>query len=209
MNAKGFFLRFDVIRKVSRSVLVLWLIVFFFARSWSLGTGGIVFLAVTFLLCAVGSVLRTVKPYRLSEFISSSRHAFETEVKKENKSFRHGDPVIFYAYSREKEALSRALGRRLLYPVCLNMMFLRHGKGGTLIVGRLSLWDNERATKEKYKFSDLTVSWLRLDGDAEMLSVGFYEGDAERIRFYVRDDHFWKTFLTYAKETCHVTEESV
>ncbi|MBE6590273.1 MAG: hypothetical protein E7643_08845 [Ruminococcaceae bacterium] len=207
MNAKAFFLRFDVIRKVCRSLLVLLMIVLFFARSWSLGVVGIVFFSVALVASTIGSVLHTVKDYKLSEFISEARHVFETEVKKENKSFRHGEPALFYAYSREKENFARALGRRLIYPVCLNMMFLRHGNGGTLIVGRLSLWNKERPTKEKFKFKELTVSFLRLEGDAEILSVAFLEGDEEKLRFYVRDDHFWRAFVDYAKENCRVLEE--
>ena len=209
MNAKAFVLRFDVVRKICRSVLVLALMLLFIARSWSLGTVGVVFFTVTLILSSLGSVLRTVKAYKLSEFISSARHVFETEVKKENKSFRHGDPAVFYAYSKEKEQLTRALGKRLIYPICLNMMFLRHGNGGTLIVGRLSLWNNERQTKEKYKFKDLNVSFLRLEGDAEILEVTLLDGEETRLSFYVRDDHFWNAFLNYAGEDCKVTEEKL
>lgn len=208
MNAKAFFLRFDVIRKVCRALLVLLLILLFFARSWKLGTFGIVFFAVSLVITVFGSMLRTVKDYKLSEFISESRHTFETEVKKENKSFRHGDPVIFYAYGKEKEALARALGRRLIYPVCLNMMFLRHGNGGTLIVGKTSLWRKERPTKTKYQFRELTISFLRMEGDAEILQATFFDRGEVRVSFYVRDDHFWRSFLAYARENCTVLEET-
>ena len=207
MNARAFFLRFDVIRTVCRALLVLFLLVLYFARSWTLGTGGIVFFVLGVTLTAIGSVLRSPKEYKLTEFISSERHIFETEVRKENKNFRMGDCVPLYAYSREKAAFARALGRRLIYPVCLNMMFLRHGEGGTLIVGDLSLWEKRRVTKEAHTFQRLTVSFLRLEGDAEILEVHLLDGENERISFFVRDDHFWRAFLTYASQNCRVIED--
>lgn len=208
MNAKAFFLRFDVVRKVSRALLVMLLLLLFLARSWQLGTFGISFFAVSLILTVCGSSLRTVKDYKLSEFISESRHLFETEVKKENKSFRHGDPVVFYAYGKERAALARALGRRLIYPVCFNMMFLRHGKGGTLIIGKTSLWVRERPTKEKYRFSEMKISFVRMEGDAEILHATFFDGERECLSFFVRDDHFWRAFLSYAGEGCTVLEET-
>ena len=87
------------------------------------------------------------------------------------------------------------------------MMFLRHGSGGTLIVGRTSLWKKERPTKEKHRFKELSVSVVRMEGDAEILFVTFLEGDEERLCFYVRDDHFWRAFCSYASENCHFLEE--
>ena len=207
MNAKAFFLRFDVIRKVCRALLVLLIILLYFASSWRLGTFGIVFLSVSLVLTVIGSSLKIVKEHKLSQFISESRHAFEIEVKKENKSFRHGDAVIFYAYGKEREGLARALGRRLIYPICLNMMFLRHGKGGTLIVGRTSLWNRARSTKQKYEIRELTVSFLRMQGDAEILHVSLLDRGDVFLSFYVRDDHFLRAFFAYASENCNILEE--
>ncbi len=206
MNAKGFFLRVDVIRTVCRALLVLLLLALYFARSWALGTVGIVFFAVLLPVTAIGSILRSPKDYKLSEFISNERQAFEIEVRKENKNFRMGDCVSMYAYSREKAALARALGKRLIYPVCLNMMFLRHGEGGTFVVGELSLWEKKKTTKQAYVFNRLTVSFLRMEGDAEILDVTLLEDGEEKLSFFVRDDHFWRAFLTYAGQTCRVVE---
>lgn len=207
MNAKAFFLRLDVVRTVCRALLVLLLIILYFASSWSLGTVGIVFFAVLLPLTAIGSVLRAPKDYKLSEFLSDERHLFETEVRKENKSFRMGDCVPMYAYSKEKELFARALGKRLIYPVCLNVMFLRHGEGGTLITGELSLWEKKKTTKQTYVFQRLTVSYLRLEGDAEILDVTLLEDGEERLSFYVRDDHFWRAFLAYAGQNCRIIED--
>ena len=207
MNAKAFFLRFDVIRTVCRSSLVLLLILLYFARSWALGTAGVVFLAVGLSVSAVGSVLRFPKSDKLSGFISEERHIFETEVRKENKSFRMGDCVSVYAYGEEKAMLARALGKRLIYPICRNMMFLRHGEGGTLIVGELSLWEKKKPTKTRYVFRRLTVSFVRMEGDAEILGVTLLENGEQVLFFYVRDDHFWRAFLTYAGQTCRIVED--
>lgn len=206
MNARSFFLRFDVIRKVCRALLVLLMLLFYFASSWSLGTAGIVLFSVGFPLTAIGAVLRSPKEYRLAEFISNERSTFELEVRKEHRSFRTGDYVPLYAYSREKASLARALGNRLIYPICLNMTFLRHGEGGTLIVGELSLWEKKKTTKQKYRFKQLTVSSVRMEGDAEILDVILFDGETEKLRFFVRDDHFWRVFLAYVGETCRVIE---
>lgn len=207
MNAKSFFLRFDVIRTVCRSLLVLLLLLLYFARSWSLGTAGILFFVIGLCVSAAGSVLNVTKVDKLSGFISEERHIFEVEVRKENKSFRMGDCVPVYAYSAEKSVLARALGKRLLYPICWNMMFLRHGEGGTLIVGEISLWEKRRPTKQSYVFERLTVSFVRMEGDAEILHVSLLENGETALSFFVRDDHFWRTFLNYAGQTCRVIED--
>ena len=208
MNAKPFFLRFDVIRKIGRALLVLLMIVLFFARSWKLGTFGIVFLSVSFVLSLICSCLKVTKEYKLSEYISKARTSFELEVLKEHKSFRRGDPVMLYAFDMEKELFARALGRRLIYPVCLDMMFLRHATGGTLIVGRLSLWKKEKRIKTKYRFEELNISIVRMEGDAEILLVTMMERGDAVLRFYVRDDHYWKSFVSYAEKNVRITEEA-
>lgn len=209
MNARAFFLRVDVIRTVCRALLVLLLILFWFARSWSLGTAGVAFFAVGFVLTVIGSVLRAPKNDKMSEFISNERNSFELSVRKEHKSFRTGDYVTLYGFGTEKAFFARALGNRLIYPICLNMTFLRHGTGGTLIVGELSLWEKKKTTKMKYRFHQLTVSFVRMDGDAEILSVSLLDGEEEKLFFFVRDDHFWRAFLAYASQSCRVLENGL
>lgn len=207
MNAKAFFLRLDVVRTVCRASLVLLLLILYFARSWSLGTAGVIFFTVGLIVSALGSVLRAPKNDQLGTFISEERQIFEVEVRKENKNFRTGDYVSLYAYSPEKAVFARALGKRLIYPICWNMMFLRHGEGGTMIVGETSLWEKKKPTKQKFVFNHLTVSFLRMEGDAEILDVTLLENDKEVLSFFVRDDHFWRAFLGYAGQTGRVVAD--
>ena len=209
MNAKAYFLRFDIVKRACRVLLIFFLFALYFMRSWALGVGGIVFLAVGLTVSSVGSILRVPHASKISEFVSTERHAFETEVKKENASFRENDIAVFYAFDTKKEQFARTLGRRLIYPVCLNMMFVHHGNGGTLMMGILSLWEKKPQDKKRFVFENMMIHVLRMDGDAEILLVSFLDNGEEKLSFYVRDDHYWKSFLAYIKGNITVEEIGV
>lgn len=206
MNARAYFLRFDIIQKACRVLLIFFILAIYFTSSWSLGVTGIVFLWGGLAISAIGSVLKVPHESKISEFVSTERHIFETEVKKENAAFRENDIAAFYAFDTQKERFARTLGRRLIYPICLNMMFVQHGNGGTLMVGTLSLWEKKPQDKSRILFENMTVRILRMEGDAEILLVTFLDGEDEKVTFYVRDDHYWKTFLAYAQATVTVEE---
>ncbi|MBQ8310048.1 MAG: hypothetical protein IJX80_03435 [Clostridia bacterium] len=208
MNAKAYFLRLDIVQKACRVLLIFFLLLLYFMRSWSLGVAGIVFLVGGLVISAIGSVLKIPHESKISEFVSVERHAFETEIKKENAAFRENDIAIFYAYDTHKEWLARTLGRRLIYPICLNMMFVSHGGGGTLMMGKLSLWEKKPQDKSRITFANMYVQTVRMDGDAEILHVTFLDGEDEKLNFYVRDDHYWKSFLSYVKGSITVEEIS-
>ena len=206
MNAKAYFLRFDVVQKACRVLLIFFLLLLYFVRSWSLGVTGIVFMVCGLLFSAIGSFLKVPQEHKISEFVSVERHIFETEVKKENAAFRENDIATFYAFGTHKEHLARTLGRRLIYPVCLNMMFVSHGNGGTLMMGTLSLWEKKPQDKQRLIFENMKIRILRMDGDAEILLVTFFENEEEKLTFYVRDDHYWKSFLNYIRGNIFVEE---
>ena len=206
MNAKAYFLRFDIMQKACRVLLIFFLLLIYFTGSWSLGVGGIVFLSVGTAISVIGSILKIPHESQISEFVSVERHIFETEIKKENAAFRENDIATFYAFGTHKERLARTLGRRLIYPICLNMMVVCHGNGGTLMIGTLSLWDKKPQEKTRMAFNDMHVQIVRMDGDAEILLVSFLDGKSEKLHFYVRDDHYWKSFLTYIQGRISVEE---
>ena len=86
------------------------------------------------------------------------------------------------------------------------MMFVGHGRGGTLMMGTLSLWEKKPQDKQRFVFENMRVQIVRLEGDADILLVTFFEGADEKLTFYVRDDHYWKTFLSYIKGDIAVEE---
>jgi hypothetical protein len=186
MNARAYFLRFDIIQKACRVLLIFFILAIYFTSSWSLGVTGIIFLWAGLAISAIGSVLKVPHESKISEFVSTERHIFETEVKKENAAFRENDIATFYAFDTQKERFARTLGRRLIYPVCLNMMFVQHGNGGTLMVGMLSLWEKKPQDKQRLIFENMKIRILRMDGDAEILLVTFFENEEEKYGTYQR-----------------------
>lgn len=209
MNAKAYFLRLDIFRTISRVLLVVFILLAYGMRSVSPGVAGIVTVVVGLIVFGIGSVLRVPQAGEITDLISKERCILETEILKENKNFRDGSPVCIHAYGNAHQRFARTAHGRLIYPTCLNMMFLKHGHGGILMTGELSLWKKSPTEKKQYHFSELSVRVLRLEGDAEILWVTFLDEGAEKLSFFVRDDHYWKSFVSDVADVVSVTESNV
>ena len=209
-HTKSYFLRLDIFQKASRVLLVFFLLVAFFARGWSLGVNGYILIFGSLIVFGIGSILKTVKAEDLTNYLSKVRTDFESEVRKELKSFRTYDYAVLHAYSKEKAYLARTLGNRLLYPVCINMIFVITPDGVELAYKELSLYEKRKPILQHMTFDpkDLRFETLHFEGDAEMMEVNVYNGEELLFSLYVRDDHLWKHFVPYMEKTVSITEKN-
>ncbi len=208
MNARAYFLRLDVFRTASRVLFVFFIFVAYGLHSASLGVTGLVTITMALIVFGIGSFLRVPQASEITELISKERCALEAEILKENKNFRDCSPVSVHAYGTARKRFARTVNGRLVYPICLNMMFLKHGRGGILKTGELSLWKKKPTEKKTYHFTELSIHVIRLDGDADILSVTFFDGDEEKLSFFVRDDHYWKSFVSYTADAIPLKENT-
>ena len=202
-NAILYFLRMDVFQKASRVLVIVMLVLFFlFIRTGAAGATGIVLCVIGIAVFGVGCALKVPKESDITVFISQKRTEFEKQTRKEYKPFRMHEYRSLYAFTEEKKYLVRTLGNRLIYPVCLNLMFVLHDGMIDLATEMYALYQKEPSVCRTHTFdatSPLTVQVLRMEGDAEMLLVTLCGGTGQISRFYVRDDHTWKQLCEYLR----------
>ena len=207
----NFFLRFDIIQKASCVLVLFFALLMYWCSSMKFDATRTAFLISCIVIFAIGCTLKAPKAGDITDYLVKHREEFEKATMKANKLYRTYDHISVYAFDKELEKFARTVGNRLLYPVCLNLMFVRHPDGVTLTAENYSLFKKRKPVSTTYTFGKketFTMNILRLEGDAEMLWVTLSENGAEQISFYARDDHLWKQFYSYIQGAATITEET-
>ena len=198
--AKRFFHRIDVFRSYSRALLLVCLFSMFASRSFSiaffiLGAGCVIF--------GIGSFFKVPSPSVIAEFVSNEHHAFEQEIRRHRSNVNEREFHTLHTYSPKRQRLARNIGNQMYFPEFHTMVFQKTEKGLILYLKTTYLYENVKPKTEEHLFCGegvLVLECGEADSEEEYRLVLFKHEGETVLECYIRNDHLWRTFLTFASD---------